>query len=163
MTVPRYDLPKTQPYRRIRTMSVQPRRGRPPGRPTENLRFSETPPRWGGRDGVPYKRDTHVELPSCRSAGCTIDANHPPADPKNVCHPERPQGVEGSSHRFECRSYGSAKILRRATLAQDDRFGGWSFWLTFQSSQDLPDAAGIGGRFLNRPYEIFGFLHPCHL
>ena len=39
----------------------QKRRGRPPGRPTENQRFSEIPPRWGGwdvEDAVPYKRDT---------------------------------------------------------------------------------------------------------
>ena len=37
-----------------------------------------------------------------------------------TCHPERPQGVEGSSHRFGCGGFVSAKILRRASLAQDD-------------------------------------------
>ena len=39
----------------------QNRRGRPPGRPTENLRFSATRPQGGGRDvedAVPYERDT---------------------------------------------------------------------------------------------------------
>ena len=38
----------------------QKRRGRPPGRPTENLRFSATRPLGGGRDvedAVPYKMD----------------------------------------------------------------------------------------------------------
>ena len=40
--------------------------------------------------------------------------------PTDCCHPERPQGVEGSSHRFGCEGFVSAKILRRASLAQDD-------------------------------------------
>ena len=39
------------------------------------------------------------------------------------CHPERPKGVEGSSHRFDHGSFANAKILRRASLAQDDKAG----------------------------------------
>ena len=37
-----------------------------------------------------------------------------------LCHPERPQGVEGSLHESCAVQTVSAKILRRASLAQDD-------------------------------------------
>ena len=65
---------------------------------------------------------------SCRAGGIA------PADPASMtgnvgwlrtgidylCHPERPQGVEGSSHESCAVQTVSAKILRRASLAQDD-------------------------------------------
>ena len=38
------------------------------------------------------------------------------------CHPERPEGAEGSWHLPTAYSHVRAKILRRASLAQDDRF-----------------------------------------
>ena len=46
----------------------------------------------------------------------------PQTAPK-VCHPERraKPGVEGSSHQFDCEDPVHAKILRLASLAQDDK------------------------------------------
>ena len=69
-----------------------------------------------------------------------------------VCHPERrakPE-VEGSSHRFEYQCFVSAKILRLASLAQNDKLGTVGQFTFRQSPGRMYEFAVLTRRFPRR-------------
>ena len=68
----------------------------------------------------------------------------------NGCHPERSvSGVEGSSHCPFAEQRIGAKILRCASLTQDDRFGGWYFCGSIPVfGEILPVGIGTGDQMI---------------